>query len=53
MADRLAGMQSLANEFRIVPFRGEYFRLTPQKNDIIRHLVYPVPDPALLSWECT
>ena len=47
MADRLAGMQSLANEFRIVPFRGEYFRLTPQKNDIIRHLVYPVPDPAL------
>ena len=47
MADRLAGMQNLASEFRIIPFRGEYFRLPPHKNNIIRHLVYPVPDPAL------
>lgn len=30
----------------IVPFRGEYFRLVPQRADIVRGLVYPVPDPA-------
>jgi L-2-hydroxyglutarate oxidase len=47
MADRLARMQSLAGEFRIIPFRGEYFRLKAQKNDIIQHLVYPIPDPTL------
>ncbi len=47
MADRLAAMQGLANNFRIIPFRGEYFRLQSQKNFIIRHLIYPIPDPAL------
>jgi L-2-hydroxyglutarate oxidase len=47
MADRLAAMQGLAADFRIIPFRGEYFRLRSQKSDIIRHLIYPVPDPAL------
>lgn len=30
----------------IVPFRGEYFRLVPQRANIVRGLVYPVPDPA-------
>jgi L-2-hydroxyglutarate oxidase LhgO len=30
----------------IIPFRGEYFRLVPQRADIVRGLVYPVPDPA-------
>jgi L-2-hydroxyglutarate oxidase len=34
-------------DFRIVPFRGEYYRLPATKNDIVKHLVYPVPDPAL------
>lgn len=47
MADRLANMCGLDVEFRIIPFRGEYFRLPDDKNDIIKHLVYPVPDPAL------
>jgi len=32
---------------RIIPFRGEYFRLKPSKNDIVRHLIYPVPDSSL------
>jgi L-2-hydroxyglutarate oxidase len=47
MADRLAKMCSVDLDFRIVPFRGEYYRLPAQKNDIVKHLVYPVPDPAL------
>ena len=47
MADRLAAMQGLAKDFRIIPFRGEYFRLCLQKSDVIRHLIYPVPDPDL------
>jgi L-2-hydroxyglutarate oxidase len=47
MADRLAAMQGLAKDFRIIPFRGEYFRLHSQKSDIIRHLIYPIPDPTL------
>lgn len=47
MADRLARMCNLDLDFRIVPFRGEYFRLPASKNDIVRHLIYPVPDPSL------
>ncbi|WP_084462742.1 L-2-hydroxyglutarate oxidase [Oceanibaculum pacificum] len=47
MADRLAEMCGLGADFRIVPFRGEYYRLPAEKDDIVRHLIYPVPDPAL------
>jgi L-2-hydroxyglutarate oxidase len=47
MADRLAKMCNVDLDFRIVPFRGEYYRLPAEKNDIVKHLVYPVPDPAL------
>ncbi|SAK54968.1 FAD dependent oxidoreductase [Caballeronia hypogeia] len=47
MADRLAKMCKLESDFRIVPFRGEYYRLPESKNDIVKHLIYPVPDPSL------
>lgn len=47
MADRLAKMCKVDLDFRIVPFRGEYYRLPETKNDIVKHLVYPVPNPAL------
>src|ERR1700756_1521243 len=47
MADRLAKMCNIELDFRIVPFRGEYYRLPASKNDIVRHLIYPVPDPDL------
>ena len=44
-ADRLAVDCGLEPKARIVPFRGEYFELTAQKADLIRGLIYPVPDP--------
>jgi L-2-hydroxyglutarate oxidase len=47
MADRLAHLSGLDVGFRMVPFRGEYFRLPASKNDIVKHLIYPVPDPNL------
>lgn len=47
MADRLARMQGLDIDFRIIPYRGEYFRLRPGPQYLIKHLVYPVPDPDL------
>ncbi|MDJ0908600.1 MAG: L-2-hydroxyglutarate oxidase [Woeseiaceae bacterium] len=46
-ADRLAKMMGLDPGIRIVPYRGEYFRLKADKHDIVKHLIYPVPDPAL------
>ena len=47
MADRMARLCGIEVDFQMVPFRGEYFRLPPSKNDIVRHLIYPVPDPNL------
>jgi L-2-hydroxyglutarate oxidase len=46
-ADRMARLSGVDLDFRIVPFRGEYYRLGPDKNDIVSHLIYPIPDPAL------
>ena len=47
MADRLVKMLDIQPNFQIIPFRGEYFRLPPQKNNIINHLIYPIPDPEM------
>lgn len=47
MADRLVRMQGLSADFRIVPFRGEYFRLRAACSTTISHHIYPLPDPAL------
>jgi L-2-hydroxyglutarate oxidase len=47
MADRLAAGCGLAGDFRIVPFRGEYYRLPPRLNGLVQHLIYPVPNPQL------
>ena len=46
-ADRIARLMNLPIDFRIIPFRGEYYRLSSKCNDIVRHLIYPVPDPDL------
>ena len=47
MADRLVKMLGVDPGFIICPFRGEYFRLAPQHNQIVNHLIYPIPDPAM------
>lgn len=47
MADRLARMQGLEIDFRIIPYRGEYYRLRPGPDYLVKHLVYPIPDPDL------
>jgi len=46
-SDRLARAAGLDVRLRIIPFRGEYFQLPADKSDIVRHLIYPVPDPEL------
>jgi L-2-hydroxyglutarate oxidase len=46
-ADRLAVQCGAGADPRIVPFRGAYLRLRPQRRDLVRSLIYPVPDPAL------
>jgi (S)-2-hydroxyglutarate dehydrogenase len=46
-ADRLARCMGLGGDIRIVPFRGEYFRLRERWHDRFHHLIYPIPDPDL------
>ncbi|HKC28829.1 MAG TPA: L-2-hydroxyglutarate oxidase [Jatrophihabitans sp.] len=46
-SDRLVRAAGMQPQFRIVPFRGEYYRLAERHGQFINHLVYPVPDPAL------
>ena len=45
-SDRLARLAGDEPEARIVPFRGEFYALAPERRDLVRGLVYPVPDPA-------
>ena len=47
MADRLVKMLGIRPDFQIIPFRGEYFQLPPEKSNIINHLIYPIPDPEM------
>jgi L-2-hydroxyglutarate oxidase len=46
-ADRIARMAGLAPAWRVVPFRGEYYRLPEQRSGMISRLIYPIPNPAL------
>ena len=46
-ADRLAAMLGRELDFRIIPFRGEYFQLPETKRELVRHPIYPIPDPNL------
>ena len=46
-ADVLAKAAGVADDLRIVPFRGQYLLLRPQARRLVRSLIYPVPDPTL------
>ncbi len=46
-SDRLAARAGAPEDPRIVPFRGAYLRLRPERRDLVRSLIYPVPDPSL------
>lgn len=44
-SDLIAQMAGASPDVRIIPFRGEYFFIKPEKHDLVRGLIYPVPDP--------
>jgi 2-hydroxyglutarate dehydrogenase len=46
-ADRLAIAAGAPPDPRVVPFRGSYLYLRPERRELVRALIYPVPDPAL------
>ncbi len=43
--DRVSRLAGEKPEIRIVPFRGEYYKLKPERQYLVRNLIYPVPDP--------
>ena len=46
-SDRLAKLAGVKIDHQIIPFRGEYYRLPASRNEIVNHLIYPIPDPEL------
>ncbi len=44
-SDRVARLDGADPGARVIPFRGEYYELVPEKRHLVRGLVYPVPDP--------
>jgi L-2-hydroxyglutarate oxidase len=46
-SDKLAVAAGAPPDPRIVPFRGAYLYLRPEKRDLVKSLIYPVPDPSL------
>jgi L-2-hydroxyglutarate oxidase len=44
-SDRIVKSTGVKPDMKIVPFRGEYFELVPEKRHLVKHLIYPVPNP--------
>lgn len=44
-SDRVSNMTNEKEDLRIIPFRGEYYKLKPESQRLVKHLIYPVPDP--------
>src|SRR5204863_2802655 len=45
-ADRVAALCGAPAHPRIVPFRGDYYVVRPERRHLVRNLIYPVPDPS-------
>ncbi|MBF0430974.1 MAG: L-2-hydroxyglutarate oxidase [Fibrobacteria bacterium] len=45
-SDKIAEMDGFTPPVKIVPFRGEYYKLNDQAKNLVNNLIYPVPDPA-------
>lgn len=43
--DRISQLAGVRPDLRIVPFRGEYYKIKPERQSLVNHLIYPVPDP--------
>lgn len=43
-ADQLAWMMDVGRDYCIVPFRGDYYQLKPNRNQLVRSMIYPAPD---------
>ncbi len=43
--DRVAELAGERRDMRILPFRGEYYKIRPERQELVRNLIYPVPDP--------
>jgi L-2-hydroxyglutarate oxidase LhgO len=44
-SDQVARLMGIRPEVRIIPFRGEYYMLRPERRSLVKNLIYPVPDP--------
>ncbi len=45
-SDEVAGLTERKVDTRIIPFRGEYYKIRPERRHLVKNLIYPVPDPA-------
>jgi len=45
-SDRVARLAGITTDAKILPFRGEYYELKPERRHLVRNLIYPVPDPS-------
>lgn len=45
-SDEVAGLSEKKLDTRIIPFRGEYYKIRPERRYLVKNLIYPVPDPA-------
>ena len=44
-SDEVARLMGIRPEVRIIPFRGEYYMIRPERRALVKNLIYPVPDP--------
>lgn len=44
-SDEVAKLTGVKVDYRIIPFRGEYYQLKKEKEYLVKHLIYPVPNP--------